>query len=44
MKRGKDTCTSARLSGINTDGSYDFQVREVNPVGKGESTVSRLCT
>ncbi len=30
------TAISARVSGINTDGSYDFRVRAVNPVGKGE--------
>ncbi len=30
------TGTSARITGINTDGDYFFQVRAVNPVGKGE--------
>ena len=28
--------TSARISGLNTDGDYFFRVRAVNPVGKGE--------
>ena len=32
------TGTSARISGLNTDGSYDFRVRAVNLVGKGEWT------
>ena len=37
---GEDTAsttnTSARISGITTDGEYDFRVRAVNLVGKGE--------
>ena len=32
------TGTSARISGLTTDGGYDFRVRAVNPVGKGEWT------
>ena len=30
------TATSARISGLTTDGNYDFRVRAVNLVGKGE--------
>ena len=30
------TGTSARISGLSADGSYDFRVRAVNPVGRGE--------
>ena len=30
------TGTSARITGLNTDGNYFFQVRAVNLVGKGE--------
>ena len=30
------TGTSVRISGLNTDGSYEFRVRAVNIVGKGE--------
>ncbi len=30
--------TSARISGLSADGDYYFQVRAVNPVGKGEWT------
>ena len=30
------TSTSARVTGLTTDGDYDFQVRAVNLVGKGE--------
>ena len=30
------TGASARISGITTDGQYDFRVRAVNPVGKGD--------
>ena len=32
------TGTSARITGLSTDGNYDFQVRAVNLVGKGEWT------
>ena len=32
------TGTSARISGLTTDGSYDFRVRAVNIVGKGDWT------
>ena len=28
--------TSARITGLNTDGDYYFRVRAVNPVGRGE--------
>ena len=30
------TDTSARISGLNTDGNYGFQVRALNPVGTGD--------
>ena len=30
------TGTSVRITGLNTEGAYYFQVRAVNPVGKGE--------
>ena len=30
------TATSARISGLSTDGSYRFRVRAVNLIGKGE--------
>ncbi len=30
------TGTSARITGLSTDGDYHFQVRAVNPVGKGD--------
>ena len=33
---GETTGTSARISGLSTDGDHFFQVRAVNPVGKGE--------
>ena len=34
------TNTSARISGLSIDGSYDFRVRAVNPVGRGGWTRS----
>ena len=32
------TSTSVRITGLNTEGTYYFQVRAVNPVGKGDWT------
>ena len=34
------TGTSARISGLNTDGDYYFRVRALNPVGTGEWAAS----
>ena len=41
---GTTSSTSARISGLTSDGSYLFRVRAVNPVGKGEWSSDILAT